>query len=172
MLIIQVLADEQKKLHPDCWKRKRSLSSANQNTPSSHSSNPSTIHHVPPSPSGPLGHSMPPTPTRLSHPLSFLTGDRFAHPGLGSIGISASNPASLGLVSVPPLEHNPRQNELYLREVLMRRLIKRQKLRATEKKKQMLFFALKAIKNFGVTETNLINENETLLIMRTGTLSL
>jgi len=105
----KVLADEQKKLHPDCWKRKRSLSSANQNTPSSHSSNQSPIHHVPQSPGGPMGHSMPPTPTRLTHPLSFLTNDRFSHPTLGSLGLSVtSSAAGLSLISVPPLEHNPR----------------------------------------------------------------
>ena len=28
MVTVQIMADEQKKLHPDCWKRKRSLSSA------------------------------------------------------------------------------------------------------------------------------------------------
>ena len=63
MVIIQVLADEQKKLHPDCWKRKRSLSSANQNNPSTHSTNQSPIHHVPQSPGGPMGHNLPQTPT-------------------------------------------------------------------------------------------------------------
>jgi len=103
----KVLADEQKKLHPDCWKRKRSLSSANQNNPSNHATNPSPIHHVPQSPGGPMGHTLPQTPTRLSHPLSFLTGERFSHP-LGSLGITATTGGGLGLVSVPPLEHNPR----------------------------------------------------------------
>jgi len=105
----KVLADEQKKLHPDCWKRKRSLSSANQSVPSSHSANQSPIHHVPQSPGGPMGHSMPPTPTRLAHPLSFLTNDRFSHPSLGSLGLSVTSSAGgLSLISVPPLEHTPR----------------------------------------------------------------
>ena len=32
IICLQVLADEQKKLYPDCWKRKRSLSSAASNS--------------------------------------------------------------------------------------------------------------------------------------------
>ena len=57
------MADEQKKLHPDCWKRKRSMSSANSHG-SSNTSGPPVQ-----SPVMPMAH----TPTRLSHPFSFLT---------------------------------------------------------------------------------------------------
>ena len=53
------MADEQKKLHPDCWKRKRSLSSASATATSQ---------------AGGLPHPLPHTPThRLQHPFSFLT---------------------------------------------------------------------------------------------------
>ena len=64
-----MLADEQKKLYPDCWKRKRSLSSATAPT-TSQSAVQSPIHLMPPSPS--YQHSMPGTPTSL-HPLSYHT---------------------------------------------------------------------------------------------------
>ena len=53
------MADEQKKLHPDCWKRKRALSSASATATSQ---------------AGGLPHPLPHTPThRLQHPFSFLT---------------------------------------------------------------------------------------------------
>jgi len=110
----KVMADEQKKLYPDCWKRKRSLTTANQNTNTnnsqSHAPN-SVLHHVPPSPTLISAHhpSMSPhTPTRLAHPFSFL----HAHPSLASLGITTSQHAALGLIStMPHLEgglHNPR----------------------------------------------------------------
>ena len=82
---LQILADEQKKLHPDCWKRKRSMSSAasQQNTASS---------------SG--GTSLHPIPVSLTH-------TRLSHPGLSSfLNPNISLASGLSLISVPPLEHN------------------------------------------------------------------
>ena len=64
------MADEQKKLHPDCWKRKRSMSSANSHG-TSNSAGPVQ------SPVMPMAH----TPTRLSHPFSFLAGGAAADRG-------------------------------------------------------------------------------------------
>ena len=61
MVTVQIMADEQKKLHPDCWKRKRSLSSASATATSQAGA-------------GGLQHPLPHTPThRLQHPFSFLT---------------------------------------------------------------------------------------------------
>lgn len=62
------MADEQKKLHPDCWKRKRSLSSANSHSSSSASAAPAPSPH---------------TPSRLAHPFTFLT----AHAQTGGAGL-------------------------------------------------------------------------------------
>ena len=86
----KVLADEQKKLHPDCWKRKRSLSTANNSGNANNNSNtnsqspqstatqglgsippaPTTTQSANPSPSHlhkspTVCHSMPGTPTSV-----------------------------------------------------------------------------------------------------------
>ena len=71
-MIFQVLADEQKKLYPDCWKRKRSLSSANQTTPTTQAASQSPIHQHHSSPASSYNHSMPGTPTSL-HPSLYHT---------------------------------------------------------------------------------------------------
>ena len=65
------MADEQKKLHPDCWKRKRSLSSANNSGSGGSGASPG-LHG--PGAHAQLPHSLPHTPNRLTHPFSFLTG--------------------------------------------------------------------------------------------------
>lgn len=83
----KVLADEQKKLYPDCWKRKRSLSSATAPT-TSQSAVQSPIHLMPPSPS--YQHSMPGTPTSL-HPLSYHTFSPLSLPP----GMMSSQPVGL-----------------------------------------------------------------------------
>ena len=70
--LFQIMADEQKKLHPDCWKRKRSVSSAN-----THSSSSSTVAPVP----------SPHTPSRLAHPFTFLTAHA-QNGGAGLVGVA------------------------------------------------------------------------------------
>ncbi len=116
---IQVLADEQKKLHPDCWKRKRSLSSANQPPTTTHSAShsPTTPYNYnkqssggPTTPSA--VHSMPVTPT--SH-MSFLLPPH--HPispfaptfnALGGGGLTAAS-AAAGLLGAQTVAMNPSQ---------------------------------------------------------------
>jgi len=111
----KVLADEQKKLYPDCWKRKRSLSSAASNSSQASSASsgagqspglsPHPVFHPPSSP------GMPPTPTRLAHPLSFLSPvspgfPTHLSPSLQHLALSSQPP--LSLISVPPLDNRPR----------------------------------------------------------------
>lgn len=90
----KVLADEQKKLHPDCWKRKRSLSTANSGPPppTTQSASQSPVTPNPPT----SLHSMPGTPT--SH-MSFLLPP---HPSY-HMQLSALNAASniLSQTAVP-----------------------------------------------------------------------
>lgn len=43
----KVMADEQKKIFPDCWKRKRTLTSTSASTPSSTSLSCKTTQHIP-----------------------------------------------------------------------------------------------------------------------------
>jgi len=107
----KVLADEQKKLYPDCWKRKRSLSSAASNSSQASSASsgagqspglsPHPVFHPPSSP------GMPGTPTRLGHPLSFLSPVSPGFPThLQHLALSSQPP--LSLISVPPLDNRPR----------------------------------------------------------------
>ena len=85
--LCKVMADEQKKLHPDCWKRKRSLSSANNQSASG----------LVQTPNSPLPHSLPHTPNRIAHPFSFLSAAA-AHPNMNMTNginlISTSSTAS------------------------------------------------------------------------------
>lgn len=86
----KVLADEQKKLYPDCWKRKRSLSSANQTQ--------SAVQNT----------TQPLTPN--SNSLCIPSVPNFVHPSfmhsnLNPRGLSTSQ--SLNLISIgPPIGMN------------------------------------------------------------------
>jgi len=114
----KVLADEQKKLYPDCWKRKvkpsqAATSNSSQASPTfsgagqSPGLSPHPVFHPPSSP------GMPATPTRLTpgHPLSFLSPvspgfPSHLSPTLQHLALSSQPP--LPLISVPPLDNRPR----------------------------------------------------------------
>ena len=110
-----MLADEQKKLHPDCWKRKRSLSSANQPPTTTHSASHSPIHYNKQSSAGPTTpsavHSMPGTPT--SHMSFLLPPHHLISPfaptfsALGGGGGLTAASAAAGLLSAQTVAMNP-----------------------------------------------------------------
>jgi len=94
----KILADEQKKLYPDCWKRKRSLSSTNQpqspaaQTSQSAGQSPSHHHHHHLPTSSP-SYSQPGTPT--SHLSFHLPHHAFSPLTLGHTSILGHTPIPL-----------------------------------------------------------------------------
>lgn len=116
------MADEQKKLHPDCWKRKRSLSTANQPPTTTQSANHSPIHHKPatagasnggshyvyPGGAGHGHHSVPGTPTSLHSMPGTPTGHMsFLLPPHPSFNINVLNAANAGLLGAQTVAMNP-----------------------------------------------------------------
>jgi len=99
----QVLADEQKKLHPDCWKRKRSMNPPTPTSSGSHSAGPSPLHHS--AGPSPLHHhhahqqqsSMPGTPTShfsfFPHHHHAAAAAAAAYSSLSSLAAGSLNPS-------------------------------------------------------------------------------
>jgi hypothetical protein len=80
----KLMADEQKKLFPDCWKRKRTLTSTSASTSSSTSLSSKTAQHIPSS-------SLTTTTVATSIIPSFSLGNRNAPPSCLSVASSSKN---------------------------------------------------------------------------------